>query len=211
PLVSTLAVIGILYGALCAYSQEDIKRLVAYSSVSHLGLCMLGMFALNAAGISGSLVQMLNHGLSTAGLFLLVGMIYERYHTRKISDFGGMASRLPLLGCFMVFICLTSVGLPGLNNFIGEVLVLLGVLEREWTSQRWPILAVIGASGMILGAWYLMTMLQRVFFGPVKEPAHNGHGPTSDLDVRELGLLLPIAVLCVLIGVYPQPVLRTME
>jgi NADH-quinone oxidoreductase subunit M len=211
PLVSILAAIGIVYGAFCAYAQDDIKRLVAYSSVSHLGLCMLGMFALNAAGLSGSILQMINHGLSTAGLFLLVGMIYERYHTRKISDFGGMATRLPLMGCFMVFLCLSSVGLPGLNNFIGEVLVLLGVLDRQWTANHWPILAVVGASGMILGAWYLMTMLRRVFFGPVREPAHDGHAKISDMDGREVSLLVPIAVLCVLIGVYPRPILQTMR
>jgi NADH-quinone oxidoreductase subunit M len=211
PVVSALAAIGIVYGALCAYAQDDIKKLVAYSSVSHLGLCMLGMFALNAAGLSGSLVVMVNHGLSTAGLFLLVGMLYDRYHTRKISDFGGMATRLPLYGLCMVFLCLSSVGLPGLNGFIGEVLCLLGVLDRQWSEHQWPILAVIGAGGMILGAWYLMTMLQRVFFGPVKEPPHDGHSPTGDLDGREISLIAPIAVLCLLIGVYPQPMLQTMK
>src|SRR4029077_18960777 len=129
PLIGTLAVIGIIYGALCALAQDDIKKLVAYSSVSHLGFCMLGMFALNAAGLSGSLLQMINHGLSTGALFLLVGMLYERYHTRMMGDYGGLGDRLHLLSLFMVFFCLTSIGLPGLNGFVGEVLVLLGMYE----------------------------------------------------------------------------------
>lgn len=213
-LVSILAAIGIVYGAYCAYAQDDIKRLVAYSSVSHLGLCMLGLFALNTAGISGSIVQMVNHGLSTGALFLIVGMLYERYHTRKLTDYGGMAKRLPLLAAFMVFACLTSVGLPGLNGFIGEVLVLMGVFQAEWTRGYWPVFAVIGASGIILGAWYLFTMLRQVFFGALKEPhvpLHDDHGPIHDLDLRELVTLVPIAVLCVAIGVYPQPLLATSQ
>ncbi|MBY0525803.1 MAG: NADH-quinone oxidoreductase subunit M [Gemmataceae bacterium] len=214
PLVSTLAVVGIIYGALCAYAQDDIKRLVAYSSVSHLGLCMLGMFALNSAGISGSIMQMINHGLSTSGLFLIVGMLYERYHTRKISDYGGMAARLPLFGVFMTFICMSSIGLPGLNGFIGELLSLMGVFEQQWQRDQFPIYAVIGAFGMFLGAWYLMTMLRRVFFGPLKEPPvpeHEQHDPITDLTGRELTALVPLAILCVVVGLYPQPMLDTMR
>jgi NADH-quinone oxidoreductase subunit M len=214
PLISGLAAIGIVYGALCAYAQDDIKKMVAYSSVSHLGLCMLGMFALNPAGLSGSLMQMINHGLSTAGLFLLVGMIYERYHTRKISDYGGMAARLPLMGACMVFICLTSVGLPGLNGFIGEALALFGVFEQQYARGQFPWYAAIGSTGMILGAWYLFTMLQRVFFGAVKEPhvmPHEGDEPIADLNVREIGLIVPIMALCLLIGIYPQPILKSMR
>jgi len=210
PLVSTLAAIGIVYGAFCAYSQDDIKRLIAYSSVSHLGLCMLGMFALNSAGISGSIMQMINHGLSTGALFLLIGMLYERYHTRKLSDYSGMAKRLPVMAFFMVFICLTSVGLPGLNGFVGEVLVLMGVFAAEWSLGKWPVYGIVAASGIILGAWYLMTMLRHVFFGPLKEPhlpAHEGDRPVGDLTFREVALIAPIAVLCVAIGVYPQPIL----
>jgi NADH-quinone oxidoreductase subunit M len=203
PVVGTLAVVGILYGAICALAQEDIKKLVAYSSVSHLGFCMLGMFALNQAGLSGSLLQMINHGLSTGALFLLVGMLYERYHTRLMSDYGGMAARLGLLACFMVFICLTSIGLPGLNGFIGEALVFLGMFNQE------PVLAVVGTGGIVLGAWYLLQMLLRVFFGPVKEPQHEGHEPVRDLNLRELAALVPIAVACLLIGVYPQPLLQS--
>ncbi len=203
PLVGTLAVIGIIYGAVCALAQDDIKRLVAYSSVSHLGFCMLGMFSLNAAGLTGSLLQMINHGLSTGGLFLLVGMLYERYHTRLMDDYGGMGARLKVLACFMVFICLTSVGLPGLNGFVGEALVFFGAYAYR------PVAAVAASAGVVLGAWYLLRLLLRVFFGPVKEPAHEGHGPVSDLGGRELAALVPIAVLCVFLGVYPQPVIQT--
>jgi NADH-quinone oxidoreductase subunit M len=214
PLVSVLAVIGIIYGAYCAYAQEDIKRLIAYSSVSHLGLCMLGMFALNTPGLQGSIMQMINHGLSTGALFLLIGMLYERYHTRKLADYSGMAKRLPLLSAFMVFICLSSVGLPGLNGFIGEALVLIGVFGSEWVRGAWPVYAVLASSGLILGAWYLFTMLRRAFFGPLKEPhvaMPDEHGPVHDLDLRELGIIVPIALLCVLIGVYPQPILDTSQ
>jgi NADH-quinone oxidoreductase subunit M len=215
PLVSTLACIGIIYGAFCSYAQDDIKKMVAYSSVSHLGLCMLGMFALNPAGLTGSLMQMINHGLSTGAMFLLVGMLYERYHTRKISDFGGMAARLPLLGAFMVFVCLSSVGLPGLNGFIGEALSLFGVFEQQWLVQKqFPWYAIAGAAGMVLGAWYLFTMLQRVFFGELKEPpvvGHDSHEPITDLNLREILTVAPIMVLCLAIGVYPQPMLESMK
>jgi NADH-quinone oxidoreductase subunit M len=207
PLIGTLAVVGIVYGALCALAQDDIKKLVAYSSISHLGFCMLGMFALNAAGLSGSLLQMVNHGLSTGALFLLVGMLYERYHTRMLDDYGGMGDRLKVLASFMVFFCLTSIGLPGLNGFVGEVLVLMGMYDAEKASGKAPILAVVGATGIVLGAWYLLTMLKQVFFGPVKEPPHEGHGLVGDLNGRELAALLPVAAWCVLLGVYPQPVL----
>jgi NADH-quinone oxidoreductase subunit M len=210
PLVSTLAAIGIVYGAFCAFAQDDVKKMIAYSSVSHLGLCMLGMFALNAAGLAGSLLQMINHGLSSAALFLLIGMLYERYHTRKQSAYGGMAQKMPRLAILMVFVCLTSVGLPGLNGFVGEALSLFGIFEREWTQNRWPIYAVVGASGIVLGAWYLFTMLRRVFFGPFHEPSvtsHDAHSLSADLNPREVLLMAPIVVLCVAIGVFPQPIL----
>jgi NADH-quinone oxidoreductase subunit M len=208
PLVTGLAAVGILYGAFCAYPQNDIKKLVAYSSVSHLGLAMLGMFAMNGAGLSGSIMQMVNHGLSTGALFLLVGMLYERYHTRHLSDYSGLAGHFPLFGVFLVFICLSSVGLPGLNGFIGEVLCLLGIIQLEWPA--WPVMAVIGASGLILGAWYLLTMVRHLLFGQFKEPNHEG-GPITDLNGREVCIVAPIALLCVIIGVYPQPMLATMK
>jgi NADH-quinone oxidoreductase subunit M len=207
PLIATLAVIGIIYGAFCALAQEDIKKLVAYSSVSHLGFCMLGIFALNETGISGGLLQMINHGLSTGALFLLVGMLYERYHTRKMADYGGIAARLRVLGFFWVFVCLTSVALPGLNGFVGETLVLMGAYQMQWQQWQSPLYAILASSGIVLGAWYLFTLLRRVFFGPVKEPVHEGHGPVDDLNGRELAALLPIAAACVFIGVYPQPIL----
>jgi NADH-quinone oxidoreductase subunit M len=203
PLVGTLAVVGIIYGAFCSLAQDDMKKLVAYSSVSHLGFCMLGMFALNQAGLAGSLLQMINHGLSTGALFLLVGMLYDRYHTRKMADYGGMGARLGLLAACMVFISLSSIGLPGLNGFVGEALVFLGMFQTE------PTLAIIGTAGILLGAWYLLTLVKRVFFGPVKEPPHEGHGPVGDMGLREWAALGPIMALCLLLGVYPQPVLDT--
>lgn len=206
PLIGTLAAIGVVYGALCAYAQTDIKKLVAYSSVSHLGFCMLGLFALNVAGLSGGLLQMINHGLSTGGLFLIVGMLYDRYHTRQMADYSGMAARLKLLSAFMVFICLTSVGMPGLNGFVGEMLILAGVYDLRLTSVSGAGFAVALAVGIVLGAWYLFTMLMRVFFGPLREPHYEGHA-VSDLDGRELATIVPVVALCVLLGVWPQPVL----
>lgn len=200
PLIGTLSVIGIVYGSLCALAQNDIKKLVAYSSVAHLGFCMLGLFALNEEGITGGVLQMINHGLSTGGLFLLVGMVYERYHTRMLDDLGGLASRLPLLACGMVFIAMSSIGLPGLNGFVGEVLSLAGMFKRH------PVYAVIGASGVVLGAWYLLTMLQHAFFGPLREPHADEHQPVQDINWRELLALGPIAALCLWLGVQPGTV-----
>jgi NADH-quinone oxidoreductase subunit M len=204
PLVATLAVIGIIYGSLCALAQDDIKKLVAYSSVAHLGFCMLGMFALNSEGITGSVLQMINHGLSTGALFLLVGMLYERYHTRQMQDLGGLTARVPLLAFFMIFTCLSSLGLPGLNGFIGETLALIGMFKVH------PAYAVLGAIGIILGAWYLLQMVQKVFFGPVNEPEQSA-GHVHDLNLREIAALTPIAFLCVWLGVYPKPLLDRMQ
>jgi NADH-quinone oxidoreductase subunit M len=204
PLVSCLATIGIIYGALCALAQDDIKRLVAYSSVSHLGFCMLGLFALNAEGMTGSVLQMINHGLSTGGLFLLVGMVYDRLHTRRLSDLGGLATRLPKLGFFMVFMCLSSIGLPGLNGFVGEVLCLMGMFKAA------PVYAVFGTTGIILGAWYVLAMLQQAFFGPTKETAEH-HEEVTDLNVREWLTLTPIALVCLWIGLYPRPVIELIK
>lgn len=215
PLVGTLAAIGIVYGAFCALSQSDMKKLVAYSSVSHLGFCMLGMFSLNREGLSGSLLQMVNHGLSTGALFLLVGMLYERYHTRALRDYGGLAARLGLLACFMVFFCLTSVGLPGLNGFVGEILVLAGAFQSQVTRGEWPTMAVVASSGIVLGAWYLFRLLREVFFGSLREPSVQGtresHPPVRDLTARELGALIPIAGLCLLLGVVPQILLDSIR
>jgi NADH-quinone oxidoreductase subunit M len=210
PLIGTLAAIGVIYGSLCAYAQTDIKKMVAYSSVAHLGFCMLGLFALNVTGITGSIMQMVNHGLSTGGLFLIVGMLYDRYHTRMMGDYGGLASRLKLLSIAMMFVCLSSVGMPFLNGFIGEMLVLAGIVDMKASDAM--LLAAVGASGIVLGAWYLFTMLQRVFFGPHKEPHHDpNQGPVGDLDAREWCVLLPIAAACLYIGLYPQPMLDAMK
>jgi len=211
PVLGTLAVVGIIYGAFCSLAQDDIKKLVAYSSVSHLGLCMLGLFALNEVGLTGSLLQMINHGLSTGALFLLVGMLYERYHTRKMADYGGMGARLHLLGVFMLFITLSSIGLPGLNGFLGELLALGGMYDFAGSQVQGPLLATLGASGVLLGAWYMLTMFRRVFCGPVKEPHHEGHGLIGDLNGRELAALLPIAGLCLALGVYPRPFFDTVR
>ena len=145
--------------------------------MAHLGYCMLGLFALNEIGMTGSLLQMINHGLSTGALFLLVGMLYERYHTRKMADYGGMASRLKLLAVFLVFITMSSIGLPGLNGFVGEMLTMMGMYAFQRPEVPGWLLAGLATGGMVLGAWYMLTLLRRVFFGALKEPAHEGHGP----------------------------------
>jgi NADH-quinone oxidoreductase subunit M len=202
PMAAILGVVGIVYGSLCALIQRDVKKLVAYSSVAHLGFCMLGLFALNVEGITGGVLQMINHGLSTGALFLIVGMVYDRYHTRMVDDLNGLAARLPLMAAGMVFISMASIGLPGLNGFPGEMLSLGGMFKRN------PYYAAIGATGLILGAWYLLTMLQAVFFGQLKEPAHDDHHhPIGDISLRELAALAPLAAACLWIGVKPQPLI----
>jgi NADH-quinone oxidoreductase subunit M len=198
PAVMVLAIIGIIYGALVAMVQPDVKKLVAYSSVSHLGYVMLGLFALNQQGIQGGILQMVNHGLSTGALFLLVGMIYERRHTRKIADFGGIARVMPVYAFFFMIITFSSIGLPGLNGFVGELLVLLGAFESA------PVYAVLAALGVVLGAVYMLWMYRRVFFGPI---THEENRTLKDLDGREVAILASITVLVVWIGVYPAPFL----
>jgi NADH-quinone oxidoreductase subunit M len=209
PVIGTLAVIGIIYGAFCALGQHDIKKLVAYSSVSHLGYCMLGMFALNEVGLSGSLLQMINHGLSTGALFLLVGMLYDRYHTRKIADYGGMGKRLPVLTVFFVFITLSSIGLPGLNGFVSETLCLMGMYQFGGSQVSGQLLTTVSCAGAVLGAWYMLTLVMRVFCGEVREPPHEGHAPAGDLNAREVCALAPIAIACLVLGMYPKPFLDT--
>ncbi len=206
PLIATLSVIGIIYGSMCALAQNDIKKLVAYSSVAHLGFCMLGMFALNSEGITGGVLQMINHGLSTGALFCLVGMFYERYHTRMLSDLGGLANKLPRLSVLMVFICFASIGLPGLNGFVGEVLALAGMYKRD------PGYAALGALGVVLGAWYLLGVLQKAFFGALQEPHHDDHAePIDDLNAREILALLPLAALCLYLGLFPQTLIDLIQ
>ena len=215
PLMATLAVVGILYGALAALAQTDIKRLVAYSSVSHMGFILLGLFALNLTGIEGAAIQMVNHGLTTGALFACVGVIYERYHTREMSELGGLWNRLPLWSFFLILAAMGSAALPGLNGFVGEFPILLGMYRSS------PRFAVLASIGMILGAYYLLWMIQRVVFGPLKEPSSrlhhdhsgavanhdHGHASIRPLGWHEIAGLTPLLVLIVLIGVYPKPFL----
>ena len=202
PAMGALAVIGIVYGALVAMVQDDIKKLVAYSSVSHMGYVMLGLFALNAQGVTGAVYQMLGHGLATGALFLLVGVLYERRHTKAIAEYGGLAKVVPVFAFVFMLVTFASVGLPGLNGFIGEFLILLGSFERS------PVLTIFAASGVILGAIYMLWMFQRVMFGPLTNEKNKA---LADLTTRELVYLAPILVLIVLMGVYPQPFLEVMQ
>jgi NADH-quinone oxidoreductase subunit M len=201
-IILVLAVIGIIYGALVAMVQPDFKKLVAYSSVSHLGFVMLGIFALTLQSVQGALLIMINHGISTGALFLLVGMIYERKHTRAIDAYGGIARVVPLFAAILTFVSLSSIGLPGTNGFVGEFLVLIG------SFKTYPILAVISATGVIFAAAYLLWALQRILFNPLDKP-ENEHIP--DLNKRELALLVPLVAVIIWLGVYPAPVLRRTE
>ncbi len=194
--VVVLSIIGILYGSMVAMVQKDVKKLVAYSSVAHLGFVMLGFFALNTAGIQGGILQSINHGLSTGGLFLLVGIIYERRHTRMITDFGGISSVMPVYAMLFMVILLASIGLPLLNGFVGEFTILVGAFLANW---RWAAFAVIG---VVLGAAYMLWLYQRVFFGEV---THEENRTLQDVNLREILTLAPLIVFCVWIGVYPKP------
>jgi NADH-quinone oxidoreductase subunit M len=217
PWLLWLSVAGIIYGALVALAQTDIKRLIAYSSVSHLGFCMLGLFALNPLGVQGGVLQMINHGLSTGGLFALVGMLYERYHTREIRQLGGLARQVPVLSFFMLVMTLSSIGLPGLNGFAGEVLLLIGIFQRAWVEMSGPtaiglrVVSVLAVSGVVLGAWYMLWLVQRVFFGPLREPVHEGEPPVRDLSFREIAALAPLVVFIFWIGLQPSFFLKPME
>ncbi len=202
PWISGLALVGIIYGAWVAMVQPDLKSLVAYSSVSHLGFVVLGIFALNGEGVSGAILQMVNHGLSTGALFLLVGMIYERRHSRMIADFGGLFRGIPFFAGTFLVITLSSIGLPGLNGFVGEFLILLGTFRVH------PVFGIVAVTGIIWAAWYMLGMIRRVLFGPVTHPENAG---LSDLTWTERVVLIPILVLVVWIGVYPNPFLRRME
>jgi NADH-quinone oxidoreductase subunit M len=202
PWMVALAIVGIIYGALVAMAQKDMKKLVAYSSVSHLGFVMLGMFALNPQGLTGSVLQMINHGLSTGGLFLLVGIIYERRHTRMIADYGGLAKVMPVYAMLFMIITMASIGLPTLNGFIGEFTILVGVFNR---STLWAVLA---ATGIVLGAAYMLWMYQQAFFGEV---THEENTKLKDVNLREQWTLIPLIVLCFWIGLYPKPFFRILE
>jgi NADH-quinone oxidoreductase subunit M len=205
PVFIVLAIIGIIYGALVAMVQPDVKRLVAYSSVSHMGFVILGMFSFTEAGMQGALYQMLNHGVSTGALFLIVGMIYERRHTRMIADFGGLAKPMPLFATFFVFASLSSVGLPLLNGFVGEFLIMLGMWTSEGVVDYPRVATMLAATGVIWAAVYMLWMLQRVLFGRLTSEKN---ARLSDLGAREIGLLVPLLVLMVYMGVHPNPFLR---
>jgi len=266
PLIGALAVVGILYGGLICWVQTDVKKLVAYSSVAHLGFCVLGIASLNHAGLLGSILYMINHGLSTGALFLCIGMIYERYHTRSMKELGGLAARMPIWSTFMVFFVMASVGLPGLNGFVSEFLCLLGTFQSSsaWGSSLWgsrgglsggevagatrgelgPWFAAIAGIGMVIAAMYLLYMTGKVVWGPLVEPHAHGHskgaghasgadshgaqahdsaaaaghgkhdhheGLPTDLNLREILTLVPLAALCLILGVYPKPMIDALE
>jgi NADH-quinone oxidoreductase subunit M len=202
PWLAGLAVVGIIYGAAVAIVQPDVKRLVAYSSVSHLGFIILGIFAMTSQGLTGGVIQMVNHGLSTGALFLLIGMIYERRHTRQIADYGGVAKVMPVFAGLFLFSVFASAGLPGLNGFIGEFKILLG------SYLRFPAAAVLAASGVILAAVYLLWAYERVFTGPI---VHKENEKLLDLNTREVLIIAPLAALILFLGVYPKPALDRIE
>ncbi|HEX16144.1 MAG TPA: NADH-quinone oxidoreductase subunit M, partial [Deltaproteobacteria bacterium] len=202
PWVSVLALIGIIYGALVSMMQDDLKKLVAFSSVSHLGFVMLGMFAFTMQGVQGSIYQMLNHGVSTGALFLLVGMIYERRHTRLIASFGGLAKVMPVFATFFMIVALSSIALPGTNGFVGEFLILLGTFRAN------PVYAILGATGVIWGAAYMLWMLQRVMFGPITNPENE---KLRDLNLREILTLVPIVIMIFWMGIFPKFFFKKMD
>ena len=206
-LIITLAVIGIIYGALVAMVQPDVKRLVAYSSVSHMGFVVLGLFSFTELGMQGALYQMLNHGVSTGALFLFVGFIYERRHTRLISDFGGLATPMPWFATLFVIASLSSIGLPFLNGFVGEFFILIGTWTSITVTHSW-IVTMLAATGVIWAAVYMLWMLQRVLFGEVRNPEN---ARLLDLNSRELGLILPLMLLMLFMGVYPRVFLDRSE
>lgn len=197
-----LSIVGIIYGALVAMMQRDAKKLVAYSSVSHLGFCMLGLFALNPNGINGSILQQINHGISTGALFLIVGIVYERRHTREISEYGGLSHVMPGFAIIFLIITMASIGLPLLNGFIGEFTILAGAFQRHWSWGAW------GCAGIVLGAAYMLWLYQRMMFGQVTNPKNK---VLKDLSLREYATLLPLVIMCFWIGIYPKPFFKFIE
>lgn len=223
--IGALCVIGVIYGALIAWVQQDIKKLVAYSSVSHLGFCVLGLFALNTIGVQGSVLYMINHGLSTGAMFLVIGMVYDRYHTRDINKLSGLAKVMPKMAFFFILFMLSSIGLPGTNGFVSEFLTILGAFTSNTLGIAYGSFAALG---IILGAVYMLHMAARVIWGPLKTPGHDdnhgashGHaahgashdtgGLPTDLNGREIAILVPLALLVLILGVYPNIILKTIE
>ncbi len=222
--IGVFCVVGVIYGALVAWVQQDIKKLVAYSSVSHLGFCVLGLFALNAIGYQGSVLYMINHGLSTGAMFLVIGMIYDRFHTRSINELSGLARRMPIMSFFFVFFVLSSIGLPGMNGFVSEFLTILSAFTSDHLGIAYGSFAALG---VILGAVYMLHMTARVIFGPLKAPgvtdgahgshghghvqAHDDHGSLPvDLSKREIAILIPLAIVVLYLGFYPATVIKSM-
>ena len=206
PWIAVLAVIGILYGAMVSYAQKDVKKLVAYSSVSHLGFVMLGLFAINSQGVEGGILQMINHGISTGALFLVVGMIYERRHTRDLDAFGGLWKVMPVYAVLTLIVVLSSMGLPGLNGFVGEFTILLGAFGSKVLNNPW--FAALAAVGVILAAVYLLYMFNKMFMGPVDKDENRR---LFDLNLREIVTLVPLLILIFWIGLYPSPFFNLME
>jgi NADH-quinone oxidoreductase subunit M len=208
-----LCVIGVIYGALVAWVQQDMKKLVAYSSVSHLGFCVLGLIALNPPGVIGSVLYMINHGLSTGAMFLCVGMVYDRYHTRDMNLLSGLARRMPILAFFWVLFTLSSIGLPGLNGFVSEFLTILGAFTSPFLGKK---VGALAALGIILGAVYMLHLSARVIWGPLKTPGDDGHGHghgevPGDIGKREIAILIPLAICVVVLGVAPSFVMKSMD
>ncbi len=217
PYIAALAIIGIVYGALVAYAQTDAKKLVAYSSVSHLGFVMLGLLSMTPSGIQGSIYQMLGHGISTGGLFLAIGVLYDRRHTRQLEQFGGLWKQMPLFGAIFMIVMLSSAGLPGLNGFVGEFLILIGSFThyQEMVANGMPhfiwhprIMTAIAATGVVLGAVYLLHLFQKLMFGPIK---HQINKTLADLTTREIWTFVPLIIFIFVMGVYPNPFLSRME
>jgi NADH-quinone oxidoreductase subunit M len=201
PWIALFATIGIIYGAAVSYAQADVKKLVAYSSVSHLGFVMLGLFALNPEGVAGAILQMVNHGISTGALFLLVGMVYEQTHTRELKVYGGLWKIMPVFGTIMLITSLSSMGLPGLNGFVGEFTILLGAFGSKAIGNPW--FAGISALGVIMAAVYILYMFQKMFLGPAGEVTREHE--LRDLNWREIGTMIPLLILMFWIGLYPAP------
>ena len=221
PLIAILAIIGILYTALVCWAQNDIKKLIAYSSISHMGFCMIGLFALNPIGAQGGILYMLTHGLSSGALFICIGMMYERHHVKEIDRIGGLAKSMPVWSFFMVLFSMVAIGLPGLAGFVSEFLCLLGTFAASnpanggYPGLMGPWFGIIAGVGLILGAIYTLYMVGRVVFGPERIPehsdGHDAHQLPTDLNMREIMTLAPIAAICFFIGLYPTPLLRAIE
>lgn len=206
PYLATLGLIGIIYGALVSMVQTDIKKLVAYSSVSHLGFVVLGLFALTQEGVQGGVIQMINHGLSTGALFIIVGMLYDRRHTRLISEYGGIAKVMPAFSAMFMIVSLSSIGLPGLNGFVGEFLILLGAFKSDYLNSH--VYSILAATGVVLAAVYILWMFKRVVFGKITNPKNE---ELKDVNTREMFVLIPILIFIVWIGVYPSTFLAKSE